>query len=175
MVMRMEAGLDTGPVAMAELTVIGAEETAGELGLRLSHLGADLMVKALAALERGSLLVTPQPEDGATYAAKIDKSETGIDWTLPASEVHDHIRGLAPHPGAWCSVPLGAAHARVRVLRSLAAEGSGRPGTVLDDRLTIACGTGALRLTELQKAGGKPLSADAFLRGVQIPAGTVLG
>src|SRR4051812_41039388 len=143
MVMRMDAGLDTGPVAMAERTAIGPEDTAGDLGLRLSRLGGDLMVKALAALERGSLQLTPQAQSGATYAAKVDKSETGIDWTLPAAAVHNHIRGLSPHPGAWCSMPLGAAPARVRVLRSVVTEGEASPGTVLDDRLTVACGSGA--------------------------------
>lgn len=175
MVMRMEAGLDTGPVAMGERIPIDADMTTGMLHDRLATLGADLMVRALGALERGSLTLTPQPDEGVTYAAKIDKAETPIDWTRPAAEVHNHIRGLSPFPGAWTEFPIGGKAERVKVLRSTMGGGSGAPGTLLDDRLTIACGGGAIRLTELQRAGGKPLEADAFLRGVALPKGAVIG
>ncbi|WP_238119858.1 MULTISPECIES: methionyl-tRNA formyltransferase [unclassified Xanthobacter] len=171
-VMRMEEGLDTGPVGLVERIAITPEMTAGDLHDRMMVLGADLMARALAALERGGLVFTPQPADGVTYAAKIGKGETRIDWSRPASEVHDHIRGLAPFPGAW--FPLGAAEARVKVLRSAIHAGAGAPGEVLDDRLTIACGSGAVRLGELQKAGKQPMSADVFLRGNAVPVGSRL-
>ncbi|MBB5753154.1 methionyl-tRNA formyltransferase [Prosthecomicrobium pneumaticum] len=175
MVMRMEAGLDTGPVAMAERVRIGADETAGELHDRLSRLGADLMARALSALSRGALATAPQAETGVTYAAKIDKAETRIDWTRPAAAVHDHIRGLSPFPGAWCEMTLAGRSERVKVLRSTRAAGAGAPGDLLDDRLTVACGEGAVRLVELQRAGGKPMRAEDFLRGAAISEGAVLG
>ena len=152
MVMKMEEGLDTGPIAMAERVAIGPDMTAGELHDQLSRLGADLMVRTLGALERGSLQLTPQPDEGVTYAAKIDKNETRIDWSKPWKAVHDHCRGLSPFPGAWFELP-GAG--RIKVLRTTRGEGSGAPGTVLDDRLTIACGDGAVRILELQRAGGR--------------------
>jgi len=174
MVMQMEEGLDTGPVAMAERIAIPADATTGDLHDRLARLGADLMVRALAALSRGALASQPQAEAGVTYAAKIDKGETRIDWTRDARAVHDHIRGLSPFPGAWCEMELSGKSERVKILRSTAADGNGQPGTVLDDRLTIACGSGAVRLVELQRAGGKPLSAEAFLRGATIGAGARL-
>ncbi|GAB4066182.1 methionyl-tRNA formyltransferase [Ancylobacter sonchi] len=165
--MRMEEGLDTGPVGLVERVSIGPDMTAGELHDRLMGIGADLMGRALAALERGALGFTPQPADGVTYAAKIDKGETRIDWRRPAGEVHDHIRGLSPFPGAWFELD----GARVKVLRSTRGEGAGAPGTVLDDRLTIACGDGAVRLVEVQKAGGKAMPAEEFLRGHALKAG----
>lgn len=171
-VMQMEAGLDTGPVGLVERMPIGPDMTAGELHDRMSVLGADLMGRALAALGRGGLGFTPQPEAGVTYAAKIGKDEARIDWSRPAAEVHDRIRGLSPFPGAW--FPLGPDGARVKVLRSTRAAGSGAPGTVLDDALAIACGDGAVRLVELQKAGGKPMPAATFLNGTALPPGTVL-
>jgi methionyl-tRNA formyltransferase len=129
------------------------------------------MVRALGALERGTLQLTPQPEAGVTYAAKIDKGETRIDWARPWQAVHDHCRGLSPFPGAWREMP-GAG--RVRLLRSTKGEGSGPPGTVLDGNLTIACAEGAVRIVELQKAGGKPMKADEFLRGTAIASGSRL-
>ena len=172
-VMQMEAGLDTGPVGLVERMPIGRDTTAGELHDAMSMLGADLMGRALAALGRGGLAFTPQPEAGVTYAAKIDKDETRIDWSRPAREVHDHIRGLSPFPGAWFA--LGPEAARVKVLRCTRGEGSGAPGTVLDDALTIACGEGAVRLVELQKAGGKPMPAAAFLNGTALAPGAMLG
>lgn len=171
-VMRMEAGLDTGPVGLVERIAIGPDMTAGELHDRMMVLGADLMGRALSALERGGLAFTPQPEAGVAYAAKIEKAETRIDWTLPAQQVHDRIRGLSPFPGAW--FPLGAEETRVKVLRSTLAVGAGAPGTALDDGLTIACGDGAVRLVELQKSGKQPMAAAAFLRGNPTPAGTRL-
>jgi methionyl-tRNA formyltransferase len=145
--------------------------TAGELHDALAPLGADLMVRALSALERGTLQFTHQPTDGVTYAAKIDKAETRIGWTKPWQAVHDHIRGLSPFPGAWCEL----AGDRIKVLRSTLGEGSGVPGTVLDDRLTVACGDGAVRIVELQKAGGRPMKAEEFLRGTPVRSGAALG
>ncbi|MGA8155738.1 MAG: methionyl-tRNA formyltransferase [Rhodoplanes sp.] len=176
MVMRMDEGLDTGPIAMAERVAIGPDMTAGELHDQLARLGADLMVRALAALERGSLTLTPQPEIGVTYAAKIDKNETRIDWRQPWKRVHDHCRGLSPFPGAWfeMSGSEGKPPARVKVLRTTKGEGAGTPGTALDDKLTIACGEGAIRILQLQRAGRGPMNAEEFLRGTPLPAGTRL-
>ncbi len=170
-VMRMEAGLDTGPVALEARTPIRADDTAGTLHDRLAALGAPLMVEALARLEGGSLPLTPQPEAGAVYAAKIDKAEAKIDWSRPAAEVDRAIRGLSPVPGAWFE--LGGE--RVKALLSAPAEGAGAPGAALDDRLTVACGSGAVRLLRLQRAGGGPLDAADFLRGRPVPAGADLG
>jgi methionyl-tRNA formyltransferase len=169
-VMKMDEGLDTGAIAMIERVSIPADMTAGQLHDALSRIGADLMARALAALERGSLHLTPQPAEGVTYAAKIDKKETRIDWGRPWKVVHDHIRGLSPFPGAWCELP-GAG--RVKLLRSTQGEGSGVPGTVLDG-LTVACAKGAVRIVELQRAGGRPMRADEFLRGTSIAAGETL-
>jgi len=174
MVMRMEAGLDTGPIALVERVGIGPDMTAGELTERLSYRGADLVARALAALPRGVLTFTPQSEAGITYAKKIDKSETRIDWTRPAAEVHNHIRGLSPDPGAWFEADFGKGPERVRVLRSTRTDGSGAPGTVLNASLTIACGDGAVRLLELQRASRQALTADAFLRGTPIVGGSRL-
>jgi methionyl-tRNA formyltransferase len=171
MVMKMEEGLDTGPIAMERRMPIGPDATAGELHDQLARLGAELMPVALAALERGSLQLTPQPAAGATYANKIDKGETRIDWTKPWQQVHDHCRGLSPFPGAWFEFP-GAG--RVKVLRTTKGDGSGKPGQVLDDRLTIACGDGSVRIVVLQRAGGKPMSAEEFLRGTPVVPASVL-
>jgi methionyl-tRNA formyltransferase len=173
MVMRMEAGLDTGPVAMSERVAIGADTTAGELSETLARLGADLMVRALAALSRGVLDTTPQPREGVTYASKLEKSETRIDWNRPAASVHNHIRGLSPEPGAWFAANLGRSEERVKVLRSTLADESGPPGAVLDDALAVACGSGAVRLVELQRAGKKPVKAAEFLRGLRAPLGAL--
>ena len=173
MAMQMEEGLDTGPVAIGERMLIAPDMTAGDLHDRLAVLGADVMVRALAALERGSLALTPQPAAGATYAGKIEKTETRIDWTKPWQAVHDHCRGLSPFPGAWFELP-GNPPARVKVLRTTRGDGAGAPGTVLDDRLTIACGDGALRIIELQRAGAKPMRGDDFLRGTAVAPGTRL-
>ena len=173
-IMQMEKGLDTGPVLLMERTPIGTQETAGELHDRLSTIGAGLMVRALAALERDSLEATPQPEDGVTYADKIDKAEARIDWTRPAHELDCHIRGLSPFPGAWCEVEKNGKRQRVKVLRAVPIDGSGTPGAALDDALTIACGDGALRLTQVQRAGKGVQQAEEFLRGFPVAAGTVL-
>lgn len=169
-IMRMDEGLDTGAMALVERIPIEADATTGDLHDVLARLGADAMVRALAAAERGSLRLTPQPEDGITYAEKIAKSETRIEWAQPAHAVHNHIRGLSPWPGAW----FEHGGVRVKVLRSTLAEGRGAPGTVLDDKLTIGCGDGAVRLSQVQRAGRAPMSADEFLRGTRISAGEVL-
>ena len=171
MVMKMDKGLDTGAIAMAERIPIGADATTGELHDELARRGADLMLRALAALEKGQLKLTSQPTDGMTYAAKIAKSETRIDWTRPWNEVHNHCRGLSPFPGAWCEFPGSG---RVKILRTTKGEGSGSPGRVLDDKLTIACDSGAVRLLQLQRAGKQPMAADEFLRGTPVAPATVL-
>jgi len=174
MVMRMAQGLDTGPVCLAEPAAIGPDATAGELHDELARRGASLMVRALGALERGLLECTPQPAEGATYAAKVDKVEARIDFARPAREVHNRIRGLSPFPGAWFEVDAAGKAERVKVLRASPAEGLGAPGEVLDDALTVACGTGAVRLVELQRAGKKPMRTEDFLRGFPLPRGTIL-
>jgi methionyl-tRNA formyltransferase len=173
-VMKMAEGLDTGPMAMAERVAIGPDMTAGELHDELARRGADLVARALGALERGSLQLTPQPEAGVTYAAKIDKNETRIDWTRPWQAVHNHCRGLSPLPGAWFELPGAGGPARIKVLRTTRGEGSGAPGTAIDDTLTIACGDGAVRILELQRAGRQPMRADDCLRGSALPAGARL-
>jgi methionyl-tRNA formyltransferase len=169
----MDEGLDTGPVAMAERVPIAPDMTAGDLHDALAPLGADLMVRALSALERDSLNLTPQPETGVTYATKIDKAETRIDWSRPWRDVHDHCRGLSPFAGAGFEIG-GSAPARIKVLRTTRGEGTGAPGTLLDDALTIACGEGAVRITELQRAGAKPMQAAEFLRGTRLTPGTLV-
>jgi methionyl-tRNA formyltransferase len=171
MVMKMEEGLDTGPIAMAERVPIGADATTAELHNTLARLGADLMLRALAALERGTLQLTPQGDVGVTYAAKIEKGETRIDWTKPWQQVHDHCRGLSPSPGAWCEL---ADAGRIKVLRTTKGIGDGPPGRVLDDKLTVACGAGSVRLIELQRAGKQPMKADEFLRGSPVMPASVL-
>lgn len=171
MVMKMEAGLDTGPVALAERVEISPDMTGGELHDRLKLIAARLMVEALEKLEAGTLSFTPQPHDGVTYARKIDKAETRIDWQRPAEQVHDHIRALSPLPGAWCEIAVAGRTERLKVLRSVIAEGSGAAGTLLDDALTVACCEGAVRLTEVQRAGGRPASAAEFLRGTRLEEG----
>jgi methionyl-tRNA formyltransferase len=164
MVMQMEEGLDTGPVAVGEVIPIGPDMTAGELHDVMMRVGADLIGRALAALERGSLDFTPQTEDGMIYAKKIEKAEARIDWSLPAQDVHNHIRGLSPFPGAWFEIELAGKPVRVKALRSTMGEGSGQPGTLLGD-LTIACGDGAVRLTQVQREGKGAMDAATFLRG----------
>ena len=171
MVMKMDEGLDTGAIAMAERVPIGADATTGELHDELARRGADLMLRALAALEKGQLQLTPQAVEGVTYANKIDKGETRIDWAKPWHEVHNHCRGLSPFPGAWCEL---AGAGRVRILRTTKGDGGGPPGRVLDDKLTVACGTGSVRLLQLQRAGKQPMSADEFLRGTPVLPASVL-
>jgi methionyl-tRNA formyltransferase len=170
-VMKMEEGLDTGPVAITERVAIAPDATAGDLHDELARLGAHLMVRALAGLEKGELHLTPQPSAGVTYADKIEKAETRIDWTQSWNTVHDHCRGLSPFPGAWFEHSNAG---RVRVLRTTRGSGAGEPGRVLDDDLTVACGEGAIRLLELQRAGRQPMRAEEFLRGTPIPRATTL-
>ncbi len=161
-IMRMEAGLDTGPVLLRAATPIGAQDNAGDLHDRLAGMGAELIVTALDRL--GALPEMPQPETGATYAAKIDKAEARIDWTRPAGAVARQIRGLSPSPGAWCM----AEGTRLKLLRAHPVDGQGDPGTLLGG-LTVACGTGAVEITELQREGRRPQSADEALRGMELP------
>ncbi len=169
-IMQMDEGLDTGAMAMAQRVAIGPDMTAGDLHDALVRLGADLMLRAIAVAERGSLMLTPQPDAGVTYAAKIGKGETRIDWTKPSQQVHNHIRGLSPFPGAWFEI----GGVRAKALRSTQGEGKGVPGTALDDRLTIACGEGAVRLTQVQRAGKQPMAAEEFLRGTNVERGARL-
>ena len=170
-IMRMEAGLDTGPVALRAAVPIGPGDTAGDLAGRLAELGAGLMVAALARLAAGDLPVEAQPEAGVTYADKIDKAEAEVDWTLPAETVDRRIRGLSPAPGAWTRI----GGARVKLLASRVEPGAGAPGTALDDALCVACGTGAVRLLRVQREGRAAAPAAEVLRGFPVPAGARLG
>lgn len=167
-IMQMEAGLDTGPVLLREATAIGEEETTAQLHDRLSAMGAALVVDALSRL--ADLTADPQPEAGVTYATKIDKSEARIDWSETAEEVDRKIRGLSPFPGAWCEFD----GERLKLLSSRLSVGNGAAGEVLDDTLTIACGTGAIEVLTLQRAGKGAQPRDVFLRGMDIPKGSVL-
>ncbi|MBY5989840.1 methionyl-tRNA formyltransferase [Roseovarius atlanticus] len=167
-IMQMEAGLDTGPVLLRQETPIGAEETTGALHDRLSRMGAEAITTALGRLE--GLTPEPQPEIGVTYADKIDKAEARIDWTRPAEEVDRQIRGLSPFPGAWTEHD----GTRIKFLASRIGPGSGAPGEVLDDALTIACGSGAVKVLRLQKAGRGPQATAEFLRGMALGKGTRL-
>ena len=167
-IMQMEAGLDTGPVLLREATAIGEEETTAQLHDRLSAMGAALVVDALSRL--ADLTADPQPEAGVTYATKIDKSEARIDWSETAEEVDRKIRGLSPFPGAWCEFHGD----RLKLLSSRLSVGNGAAGEVLDDTLTIACGTGAIEVLTLQRAGKGAQPRDVFLRGMDIPKGSVL-
>jgi methionyl-tRNA formyltransferase len=168
MVMKMDAGLDTGDVAMAERIAITDAMTAADLHDALARLGADLMVRAVGALERGKLQLTRQDDAGVTYAAKIEKAEARIDWNRPARAVLRHIHGLSPFPGAWCEVPIEGEPVRIKILRCVLADRSGAPGELLDDRLTIACQQGAIRILDLQRAGKAPMQAGDFLRGTPL-------
>ena len=167
-IMQMEAGLDTGPVLLRKVVEIGAEETTGQLHDRLSALGAVAIVEALSDLE--TLTPEAQPDEGVTYAAKIDKSEARIDWAWTAAEVDRHIRGLSPFPGAWVEVE----GQRIKLLGSRIGQGCGAPGQVLNDTLTIACGRGAIEVLRLQRAGKAAQDRDEFLRGMPLPKGTML-
>ncbi|MQB44332.1 methionyl-tRNA formyltransferase [Rhizobium sp. ICMP 5592] len=174
MVMKMDKGLDTGPVALTREVEIGDTMTAGELHDKLMLTGAKAMAEAMNKLEYDELPLTEQPAEGVLYAAKIDKGETRIDFSRPATDVHNHIRGLSPFPGAWFEMDIAGKPERVKVLGSELAEGEGAVGKVLTDDLVIACGSRAVRLTKLQKAGGKPMAAADFLRGTSVAAGTIL-
>ena len=170
-IMQMEAGLDTGPVLAMARTPIAASDTAATLHDRLSGLGAKLMVETLAAVEGGWVRPVPQPDDGVTYATKIDKAEARVDWSGSAREIDRLIRGLSPFPGAWTTI----GGERTKLLLSSVEDGAGAPGTVLDDRLLIACGTGAVRVLSLQRAGKSAARAEDVLRGFEVPVGSVLG
>jgi methionyl-tRNA formyltransferase len=167
MVMRMDEGLDTGPVLMAERVAIG-RQTSGELAEKLARLGADLMVRALGALERGAVTAQPQASEGATYAKKISKDEARIDWSKSVAEIDCMIRGLAPFPGAFTEVK----GERLKILVAEPATGAGAPGEIIADDLMVACGAGALRLLKVQRAGSKAMSADELLKGFALPKGT---
>lgn len=172
-IMQMEKGLDTGAVLLSEILRIKPDDTAGSLSDRMSRIGAGLWPRALAALERGGLEATPQ-SGKPTYAAKIDKSEARLDWTKPAQMLEWHIRGLSPFPGAWCELPTRKGMERVKIHLAKVEDGAGKPGTVLDDNLLIACGDKALRLLTLQPAGKGVMTADEYLRGRPCPAGETL-
>lgn len=175
-VMRMEEGLDTGPILLSESVAIADTDTAGSLHDRLARIGADLLPRALAALERGALIETPQAEEGAIYAKKIRPEETRIDWREDARAVDRRIRGLAPAPGAWFEAPSEKGPQRIKVLLSRAVTGAGAPGEILhaDGRLVVACGTGAVELLALQRAGKAAQPAEAFLRGFALEQGARL-
>jgi methionyl-tRNA formyltransferase len=172
-IMQMEKGLDTGPVLLSETIAIKSDDTAGCLSDRMSRIGAGLWPRTLAALERGGLTPTPQAGE-PTYAAKIEKSEARLNWTKPAAELECHIRGLSPFPGAWCELPTRKGSERVKLHLAAVEDGTGEPGTVLDDNLLIACGDKALRLLRLQPAGKGVMSADEYLRGRPCPEGEIL-
>jgi methionyl-tRNA formyltransferase len=171
-VMRMEEGLDTGPVGLSERVAIAAETTSGDLAERLARLGADLLARALPAFERGMLRFRPQESEGVTYAKKIDKAEARIDWRQEAETIRNHIHGLSPTPGAYCVMDFGRGGERVKILRALlVVEGAGTPGEVIDERLTVACRRGALRILEAQRAGKAAMSGEALARGGPIERG----
>ena len=178
-VMRMTPGLDEGPVLLSQRVAIGPEDTAGSLSARLAEVGAGLLPRALEALAAGTAREVPQPADGVTYARKISSQEARIDWSRPAEEVDRHIRGLSPFPGAWFMAPAREADdsrgpTRVKALLSAVEGGTGEPGRALDDRLLIACGSGAVRLVKVQREGKGPQDADTFVRGYPVPRGTQL-
>lgn len=172
-VMRMEEGLDTGPILLSERTIIRPDDTAARLTDRLADIGAGLLPRALRAVEREAAIETPQAAEGVLYADKISSAEAKIDWWRPAAEIDRQIRGLSPFPGAWCEAPSPKGPSRVKVLMSRLADGSGAPGTMLatGDTITIACGDGAVALTRLQRAGRGAQSAEEFLRGFALKPG----
>jgi len=169
-IMRMDEGLDTGPMLLRESVTIGPKTNAGRLHDDLAAMGARMIVEALAKLEAGKLEETPQPEEGVTYAAKIDKAESRIDWSRPAAEIERQLRAFAPLPGAWFELD----GERIRALAGSAVSGRGKPGEALDDALTVACGEGAIRLELVQRAGKGAMDTAAFLRGRAVPKGTLL-
>lgn len=169
-IMKMDKGLDTGPIALEERIAIQYSTTAGILHDQLSSLTADLMLRAMSALERGSLELTPQSADGVTYAHKILKDEARIDWSKSADELHNQIRGLSPFPGAWCDMRISGKEQRVKILASSLSDGSGNPGDILSHDLEIACSTGSIKPTRLQRAGKTVQGIEDFLRGNSIEA-----
>lgn len=174
-IMRMAEGLDTGPMCLTGRGPISAGATAGSLHDSLMHLGAGLMVKALEQLAAGTLDCRPQPDQGVSYAKKIDKAESEIDFSKPAREVRNHIHGLSPFPGAWFLLDQEGRTFRIKVHLCEVTDGKGRPGEVIDDKLTIACGEGAIRLLSLQREGKSAMKVEEFLRGLSVPEGTVVG
>jgi methionyl-tRNA formyltransferase len=175
MVMKMEEGLDTGPVALTARVAIGPNMTAGELHDSLSPVGAALMAEALGQIENGSISFVSQGEDGVTYASKITNEETRVDWRLAGAAVHDHVRGLSPFPGAWFMADLGKGEERVKLLRAERAEGSGLPGALVSAEGVVACGDGAVRLLTVQRAGSKAMSFADFARGARLGPGFQFG
>ena len=175
-IMKMDAGLDTGDMALRQEIAIAPDMTAGALHDALSDIGGTLIVQAVAALQAGTLTLAPQPDEGVTYAAKIDKAESRIDWTQPADTVHNYIRGLSPFPGAWCEMEFQGRRERVKLLASTLGPAviAATPGTVIDENLSIACGSGSVRILRLQRAGKQPASVDAFLAGNRIDAGSLV-
>ncbi|MDZ4791425.1 MAG: methionyl-tRNA formyltransferase [Hyphomicrobiales bacterium] len=173
MIMRMEEGLDTGPVCAAERVSIGQDMTAGELHDELCQMGAKLCARTLARLETDGLSFDPQPSKGVTYAVKITNEETRIDWNKSSADVHNHIRAMSPIPGAWFNALLGGKQERLKILRSVSVPGKGDPGTLIDNKLTVACGQNAVRLTLVQRAGKKPMTVPEFLRGFPLGKGSV--
>ena len=173
-IMRMSEGLDEGPILLSEVLPIRADDTAASLGDRMATVGAALWPRALAAIERGGATETEQAGE-PTYAKKITPAEARIDWTRPAAQIDAHIRGLSPFPGAWFEAPSPEGAVRIKALMSAVTTGSGAPGAVLDDALTVACGEGAVRLIRVQRAGKAAQSAEEMLRGFPLAAGTVLG
>jgi methionyl-tRNA formyltransferase len=167
-VMAMEAGLDTGGVYATATTPIGPSDTTGTIHDRLAQLGAALMVDSLPKIANATLPCVPQALEGVTYAAKIDRAETRIDWTLPAIEIDRKVRAFAPFPGAWCLLPDGA---RAKILMTQVSDGQGDHGTTLDEKLLVACGTGAVRIVTLQREGKGVMDASDFLRGTAVPLG----
>jgi methionyl-tRNA formyltransferase len=174
-IMRMAEGLDTGPICLEGRGPILPTTTAGSLHDSLMHLGAGLMVEALKKLKRGPLDCRKQPEDGVTYARKIDKAESAIDFSRPAIEVRNHIHGLSPFPGAWFRLDQEGRGFRIKVLLCEAVTGNGKPGEVIDDKLTIACREGAIRLLSLQREGKSAMGVEEFLRGFSVPKGVEVG
>jgi methionyl-tRNA formyltransferase len=173
-VMRMSEGLDEGAVLLSAAVPIAPEDTAGTLSEKLAVAGAALWPPALAAIAQGGAIETPQPSEGVTYAKKIKPAEARIDWSREGKALDFHIRGLSPFPGAWFEAPSSRGPVRVKALLSASAQGSGAPGEVLDGQLTVACGTGAVRLLRLQREGKGPQDAESFLHGLPLPPGTRL-
>lgn len=173
MVMKMEEGLDTGPVARTHRIAISGDMTAGELHDTLSPAGASLMAEALGLIEAGSIRFTAQPDVGVTYASKLTNEETRVSWSLAGSAVHDHVRGLSPFPGAYFMADLGRGPERVKLLKTARAEGTGTPGTLLTADGIVACGSGAVRLVTVQRAGSKAMAFADFARGARLAEGTI--
>jgi methionyl-tRNA formyltransferase len=174
-VMQMTEGLDEGPVLASETVRIDALETAGSLHDRLAEVGAGLLARTMAEVERSGAHATPQAEEGATYAKKIRPKEARLRWDRPAAEVDHKIRGLSPFPGAWFELPTAKGPVRVKALLSRVEDGEGLAGQVLDEALLVACGEGAVRLLRVQREGKGPQDAEVFLRGLPVAAGTELG